>query len=152
MTCWLYKGDFVTATGEPILPGGDGQRATEAAEAERAARRAPARAGVAAPETAAVAPQAEPETEAEAAEEVPSAPADVVVEADPEALLQTEPEPEAEAEAEPDLEPRIALPVDVDIDAGPVTQKLPTQRRKPAPTRRPSAPKASAPKPAEDEE
>lgn len=148
VTCWLYKGDFVTATGEPILPGADGQRAAEAAEAERAARRAPARAGVAAVEPA-PAPEAEAETATEAAEETPSVPADVVVEADPEALLQTEPEPEAEVEPE---EPRIALPVDVDIDAGPVTQKLPTQRRKPVPARRPSAPKPSAPKPVEDEE
>jgi small subunit ribosomal protein S3 len=152
VTCWLYKGDFVTATGEPILPGTDGQRAADGAEAERVVRRAPARPGTAAAETAAVAAGTEAATEA--AEEAPAAEADVIadviVDADPEALLLTEPEPEVELEPEP--EPSIALPVEVDIDAGPVTEKLPTQRRKPAPARRPSAPKAAAPKPAEDEE
>jgi small subunit ribosomal protein S3 len=148
VTCWLYKGDFVTATGEPILPGTDGQRAGEPAEPERAARRTPLRTG--AVPTAAAAAEAEAEPPAEAADEAPAVQADVVVDADPEALLLTEPEVEVEPEPEP--EPTIALPVDVDMDAGPVTEKLPTQRRKPAPTRRPSAPKAAAPKPAEDEE
>ncbi len=148
VTCWLYKGDFVSATGEPILPGGDGARREDGQEPERAVRRAPA-GRVAAAETAAepVEATAAPAEVAVADEE---ARPDVVVEADPEALLVTE--PEADVEPEPEPESDLALPVEVDIDAGPVTEKLPTQRRKPAPVRKTSAPKAAAPKPASEEE
>ena len=44
VTCWIYKGDFVTATGEPILPEGIRGRGTgEDGDAERADRPAPRR-------------------------------------------------------------------------------------------------------------
>src|SRR5215472_807026 len=88
--CWIYRGDFVTATGEPILPDGNIRlRGGEDGGEERAPRRAPAAraAEVAepaaaapraeAPVAAAPAPGAEPEVEDVAVEELP----DVDVEA-----------------------------------------------------------------------
>src|SRR5580704_8557900 len=42
VTCWIYKGDFVTATGEPILPGGDGRGREEGDGASERPRRTPA--------------------------------------------------------------------------------------------------------------
>ncbi|MDB5068566.1 MAG: rpsC, partial [Chloroflexi bacterium] len=43
VTCWIYKGDFVTATGEPILPGGDGRGREEGGDgASERPRRTPA--------------------------------------------------------------------------------------------------------------
>src|ERR1700730_8853644 len=39
---WIYKGDFVTATGEPILPGGDGRGREEGDGASERPRRVPA--------------------------------------------------------------------------------------------------------------
>src|SRR5207302_164101 len=43
VTVWIYKGDFVTATGEPILPGGDGRGREEGGDgAPERGRRTPA--------------------------------------------------------------------------------------------------------------
>jgi small subunit ribosomal protein S3 len=94
VTCWIYRGDFVTATGEPILPDGN-IRSRGAEDGEAAERPAPRRGAVGT--RGAVAPAATPEAVEEP--EV-AAPVAVAVEA----------EPEAEA-------PEAAV-ADVDIDAG----------------------------------
>jgi small subunit ribosomal protein S3 len=35
VTCWIYKGDYVTATGEPVMSGGPGREISEAPEVGR---------------------------------------------------------------------------------------------------------------------
>src|ERR1035438_1588548 len=39
VTCWIYKGDYVTATGEPIMSGGPGREVVEAARPAAAPER-----------------------------------------------------------------------------------------------------------------
>ena len=67
VTCWIYKGDYVTATGEPVMTGGPGREVVELArplaapERERRPMAAPA-----APDREEVAPAALAEAAAEA--------------------------------------------------------------------------------------
>jgi small subunit ribosomal protein S3 len=58
VTCWIYKGDFVTATGEPILPGGDGRGREEGDGASERPRRTPAARPAPEPRVATAAPVA----------------------------------------------------------------------------------------------
>ena len=170
VTVWIYKGDFVTATGEPILPGGDGRgreeggdgapergRRTPAARAEGAAAR-PEPARPAEPR----APAAEPVAAVPAPAPAPAPAAPAAVEPEPE----PEPEPEAVAvvEVEDDVETEDVadeivddLPdelADIDISgvdipdpdavpSGPeVGPKRAPARRKPAAPRKPGPAKA----------
>jgi small subunit ribosomal protein S3 len=81
VTCWIYKGDFVTATGEPILPGGDGRGREEGDGASERPRRTPAARSEAArpapePRVAAAAPAAAaPAAPAARAQRPPARPA-----------------------------------------------------------------------------
>jgi small subunit ribosomal protein S3 len=137
VTVWIYKGDFVTATGEPILPGGDGRGREEGGDGAERPRRAPAArpepARAAAPRAAAV---AEPEVVAEPARVEPEV---AVEEPEVEAAIDT-------TEADVDVDIDIA---DVDIPEIPGvdipetepegTLKRAPARRKPATPRKPGA-------------
>jgi small subunit ribosomal protein S3 len=90
VTCWIYKGDFVTATGEPILPGGDGRGREEGDGASERPRRTPA----ARPEAARPAP----EPRVAAAGPVAAAPAAPAARA-PRPPVRPAPPPEAVPEA-----------------------------------------------------
>jgi small subunit ribosomal protein S3 len=175
VTVWIYKGDFVTATGEPILPGGDGRAREDGGEgAPERPRRAPA----ARPEPARAAaaptvPAAEPVVAAApAAVAAPVAPVRPAPVAEPEAQPEPEPEPEAAVEVEVDDEPETGLDVvddlpdelaDVDlsgidipdpdaVQGGGETPKRAPARRKPPVTRKPGAPPSKAVVPDAEEE
>ncbi len=122
VTCWIYKGDYVTATGEPVMSGGPGRETRETVEPARAAA-VPARA-VAAPAALAEAEPAGPLAAApEALVEVPAAAEDL-------ALLADTDLSEAEVpEAEEDISE-----TDADADSGEKVEKLPA--KKPAVRRR----------------
>ena len=178
VTVWIYKGDFVTATGEPILPGGDGRgreeggdgapergRRTPAARAEGAAAR-PEPARPAEPR----APAAEPVAAVPAPAPAPAPAAPAAVEPEP------EPEPEPEAVAVVEVEDDVGtedvadeivddLPdelADIDISGvdipdpdavqggGEIPKRAPA-RRKPPVTRKPGAPPKAAVPEAEEE-
>jgi hypothetical protein len=139
---WIYKGDFVTATGEPIAADGTTRSQREASDGEatgsatlepRAPRRAPAAAVVEAPAPVA-APETEPETVA-----APEAPAAVVA-------PEVEVEPEAEAEEEV-VEPEddIVAALGVPADTEEVAPKRVPVKRKTTTTRRPSTKSKAAP-------
>ncbi len=105
VTCWIYKGDFVTATGEPILPGGDGRAREEGDGASERPRRTPAARPDAAPR-----PAAEPRVPAAApvaAAAAPAAPA-------PRPAARPEPAPEPVPEAATAVE--VADDVDTTVD------------------------------------
>jgi small subunit ribosomal protein S3 len=142
---WIYKGDFVTATGEPIPADGAQrtapQRDVEEAEAPAAAATAtataaaPARAPrrAAAPvEAPAAPPAAQPEPEAAP---VAEAPVDLdVAEA-----------PEAEAEDDTiEPEDEIVAALDVPVDAEVAPKRVPV-KRKTTTARRPSTKSKAAP-------
>jgi small subunit ribosomal protein S3 len=113
VTCWIYRGDFVTATGEPILPDGnirsrggeDGQDGGERAERAAPPRRQPGRVATL-PVSAPVAP----------AEEAPVAVADEV-----------EPEAVAEAVLDVDAEAPTEDEVDTAVDEDPVAALVPPE-------------------------
>ena len=86
VTCWIYKGDYVTATGEPVMWGGPGRETGDGGEPSRAtpggergprpaSGRAPAR-----PRTGPVEPAVRPSVAAVAE---PAAPVEAVAEASP---------------------------------------------------------------------
>jgi small subunit ribosomal protein S3 len=136
VTVWIYKGDFVTVTGEPILPGTDGRTREDGADGAERPRRSPAArpeggarpSGSRAPAGGRAAPPAAPPA---------PAPAPVPVE---------QPEPEPEAEVAGDLNDTLAeeLP-DVDLtgveipDADPAeggdaaAKRAPVRRKAPVP-------------------
>ena len=161
VTCWIYKGDFVTATGEPILPGGDGRGREEGDGASERPRRTPA----ARPEAARPAP----EPRVAAAGPVAAAPAAPAARA-PRPPVRPAPPPEAVPEAAAAVEvvddvdtttddtaDEIVDEIgdelaDVDVsgidipdpDATPAgPERLPV-RRKPPVTRKPGAPPSKA--------
>ncbi|TMC49141.1 MAG: 30S ribosomal protein S3 [Chloroflexi bacterium] len=152
---WLYKGDFVTATGEPILPGG----AVQAPQPEEA----PAEAAEPVAAVAA-APEAEAEAAAEPAEvEAPVATADAPVEVPEEEAAaaaavepgetEEEPEPEEDIDTDEDLVGALDLP-----DTEPAgttklgsTKRKPPAGRKPAPGRAKKVPEPEAELPEEEE-
>jgi small subunit ribosomal protein S3 len=144
---WIYKGDFVTATGEPIPADGAQRSARDDDDGSAAPQRAP-RPQAATPVVAA--PQ--PELEAPVAEAAPEL---------AQAAAATAPEVEAEAEAEtPEAETdddteTVTVPEDSEVAPKrvPVKSKKATTARKPTTTRRPAT-KAKKPEgtPAADEE
>src|SRR5258708_245715 len=141
VTCWIYRGDFVTATGEPILPDGnirsrggeDGEERAPVRRGTPAARAAaPVEAPVAAPEVA------EPVEAVVAAPELEEAEApDTVVPAD--ADLDAETASDAETDAAVDEDPVAALvpPELIDDDETAAAPRAPARRKaspkKPAP-------------------
>ncbi len=141
---WIYKGDFVTATGEPI-PADGAQRTPRDEEDGGAAPQRPAR-PVASTPVVAAAPEPELETPiAEAAPELVEAAADVTVDA--------ETDTDAEAETDDDTE-AVTVPEDSEVAPKrvPVKSKKATAARKPTTTRRPATKaKAKADEPAEEE-
>ncbi|HZS13991.1 MAG TPA: 30S ribosomal protein S3 [Candidatus Dormibacteraeota bacterium] len=140
---WIYKGDFVTATGEPIPADGDRQsrRDDEDGGPSAAPARAP-RPAAATPVVAAPQPEAEAPVAA-AAPELAEAVADVDVDAE-----------EAEAETDDDTE-AVTVPEDSEVAPKrvPVKSKKATTARKPTTTRRPAtkAKAKAADEPAEEE-
>jgi small subunit ribosomal protein S3 len=104
VTCWIYKGDFVTATGEPILPGADGRSREDGGDgtSERP-RRTPA---------------ARPEAPRPAAEPRVPAAEPAVVAAAPAAPAARAPRPPARPEPVPEVVPEAATAVEVvdDVD------------------------------------
>ena len=146
VTCWIYKGDFVTATGEPILPEGIRARGTAAEDgderAERPApRRVPARAG-----QAAEAPEAEEAAEAVA----PVAPAAVAAPVAAPEVPEVEETEEPEADADLDIVAGIDDEDEEVAAPAPAATRAPA-KRKPAPRGKP-APRAAAPAAEPDEE
>ncbi|HEY2705661.1 MAG TPA: 30S ribosomal protein S3 [Candidatus Dormibacteraeota bacterium] len=164
VTCWIYKGDFVTATGEPILPGSDGRAREEGDGASERPRRTPA----ARPDAAR--PAAEPRVPAAAPVAVAAAPAAPA--ARPAARPAPTPQPEPVAEAEAATAVEVADDVDTtlddtadeiideigdeladvdvsgidipDPDAIPAAPERAPARRKPPVARKPGAPPAKA--------
>jgi len=133
VTSWIYKGDFVTATGEPVPI--DGRREEEELLERRAPRAAAPVAveeqevAIAEPVAAVAAPAVEPEVEAE-------------VEAG------TETEVDTDIDIPEDVVMAVDLPVTEDVKA--TAPKRPAAKRKTT-TRKPAAKKA-APPPEEEEE
>jgi small subunit ribosomal protein S3 len=173
VTVWIYKGDFVTATGEPVLPPGDGRSREEGGDGapERTRRGPAARAESAAPrpEGRAPAPAAGPAAVAPPAAAEPAAapaPAEVEAEPEPEAAAVVEVEEDLDTDVTPDVLADV-LPDelgDVDIsgvripdldtvvpgpEAGP---KRAPARRKPTAPRKPGPAKAREPEPEVEEE
>jgi small subunit ribosomal protein S3 len=137
---WIYKGDFVTATGEPIS--GTAVRESEDGESEALERPAPAdsparvRAAVAAPVTAPAAP-AEPIKVIESDAPV----ADIDVDA---AVAEAEAEAEAEVDAEVDaVEAAVVAAVGDIPEDGEKVEKL-ASHRKPAPAAKKPASRATS--------
>lgn len=174
VTVWIYKGDFVTATGEPILPGGEGREGAdgaperprrgpaaraegggprpEPARAPAAQAQAPAPAPAptaAAPAAPAPAPAPAAEPEVEDAVEAPEVEEVEVEEVD------TDTEPEAEVEDIDELGDVDLTGVDIpDPDSTtdkPEAQKRAPARRRPAAPRKPGAPPKARPEPAAPE-
>ncbi len=83
VTCWIYKGDYVTATGEPVMSGGPGRETSDslelvrAAVPERAARPVAARA----PSPVETAPAARPLAPAAPVDAEPLAEAEEILDA-----------------------------------------------------------------------
>ncbi|HET9052004.1 MAG TPA: 30S ribosomal protein S3 [Candidatus Dormibacteraeota bacterium] len=153
VTCWIYRGDFVTATGEPILPDGNirprGGEDGEDRGDRPSPRRVPAGRPAAAPAaeerpavTASAPPVARPAAAvAPAPPAAPvAAPSAVPVEepADTEDVVETPDVEEVEAVEEPDepvVDPEVARlvpPELVDDETTPAT-RAPARRRTPAP-------------------
>jgi small subunit ribosomal protein S3 len=148
VTAWIYKGDFVTATGEPILPGTDGRAREDGADGGERPRRGPS----ARAESAARQPGPRPAPAARPA----AAPRPEPAPAPPVPVAEPEPEPVLEVAADLDDTLVDDLP-DVDLtgveipDADPVeggeaaAKRAPARRKAPAPRKPgPAAGKARA--------
>jgi len=148
---WIYKGDFVTATGEPI-PADGAQRGTQrddddgapsgAATLAAPRNRRPAAATPVVAEPAAAAPTAQPEAVAVAAPEAEAPAVEVPdVDVDVDADAETDSDTEVEDES-------VTVPEDSEVAPKRVpVSKKPATARKPATTRRPATkakPKADA--------
>lgn len=139
VTAWIYKGDYVTATGEPVMVGAPGREI----EGPAAAEQEPIAVDEQAPP---VAPRRRGGTAAPVAEEP------AVAEAAPD--IETEPAAEIELEVEaPDDD--VAVAAD-DSESGKKLEKLPKKgtvaKRKPAAATKKPAAKAPPNKPAGGEE
>jgi small subunit ribosomal protein S3 len=153
VTVWIYKGDYVTATGEPVIPGMDGRGDADGDEAlERGRRHAPV------VEAAAPAPAPAPAAAAAVAEAEPVAAAPAVEAPEAETAEDVAEAPEAEAEA--DVDAGLDIPEEVTVlvdlpesDETPSATKRAPVKRRATPTRKPAAAKGKAvPKPAETDE
>jgi hypothetical protein len=142
VTCWIYKGDYVTATGEPVMIGGPGREVVEAARPAAAPERErrPAVAATA-PDREELAPAAlagAPLGDAEGAEEdhAEAAAAGLGIDA---ALAEADAEAvEAEiAELDEELPELEVIPgADAKVEKLPV--KKPAARRRPTPAKKPA--------------
>ena len=138
VTVWMYKGDFVTATGEPILPGSDG-RAREDGEAEAPARgrRAAAPAPVA-EKPDELQPAVESQAPVAGAEGVVDAVAAVVEAPDAETETETADDTEDDmpdvvvAESDDEVAPKV--PLKRKAATSRTTARKPATKAKPAPS------------------
>jgi small subunit ribosomal protein S3 len=137
VTCWIYKGDYVTATGEPVMIGGPGREVVEAARPAAAPERERR------PVAATLAPGREEVTPlvaevplADEADTVASQPdvADAAV-----AVLEALGEADVEvAEAELDEElPELGVVPGADAKVEKLPVKKPAARRRPTPAKKP---------------
>jgi len=149
VTCWIYKGDYVTATGEPVMTGGPGREVVEVArplaapERERRPVAAPA-----APDREEVAPAALAEAASAGGDD-----AEAGLTGGPgaaEEAMAALAEIEAEAETEIDAAEAEIAELDEEVpglgvvpEAGTKVEKLPA--KKPAARRRPTPAKKPAP-------
>jgi small subunit ribosomal protein S3 len=145
VTCWIYKGDYVTATGEPVMIGGPGREVVEAARPAAAPERErrPAAATLA-PEREEVTPVVAEVPIGDEAGTVASQPdaadaAVVVLEALGEADVEV-----AEAELDEELPELGVVPgADTKVEKLPVkkaaARRRPTPAKKPAPSGEPQA-------------
>jgi small subunit ribosomal protein S3 len=116
VTCWIYKGDFVTATGEPILPGGDGRGREEGGDgASERPRRTPA----ARPEAARPAP----EPRAAAAGPVAAAPAAPAARA-PRPPARPAPQPQPQPQPVPEAATAVEVVDDVDTSTDDIADEI----------------------------
>jgi small subunit ribosomal protein S3 len=175
---WIYKGDFVTATGEPI-PADGAQRTAAQLVAEEAgtgaaapqaaagapasrARRAPAPAVVEAPEPPArqrvqakVAAAEAPADIAEGEAEAIATDADVTGSLDVPGLTEADADADVDTEADTDndIDESIVAPEDSEVAPKRVpVSKKPTTARKPTTTRKPATKAKPKPAAAEEEE
>jgi len=141
VTCWIYKGDYVTATGEPVMIGGPGREVVEAARPAAAPERErrPA-AATPAPDREEVTPVVAEVPIGDEAGTVASQPdaadaAVVVLEALGEADVEV-----AEAElAELDEElPELGVVPGADTKVEKLPVKKPAARRRPTPAKKPA--------------
>ena len=125
VTCWIYKGDYVTATGEPIMSGGPGRETREMVEPARTPS-PPARA------VATQAPSAIAERPAQPAAVVAVDAATVetaVPEVDLSVVAETEFVEVETPEAEEDVsEVGADADADADADTGAKVEKLPAKK------------------------
>ena len=137
VTCWIYKGDYVTATGEPVMIGGPGREVVEAARPAAAPERErrPAAATLA-PGREGVTPLVAEVPLADEADTVASQPdvADAAV-----AVLEALGEADVEvAEAELDEElPELGVVPGADAKVEKLPVKKPAARRRPTPAKKP---------------
>jgi small subunit ribosomal protein S3 len=162
---WIYKGDFVTATGEPI-PADGAQRTAPGRDDEDGGAAPRGRAAAATPVVAApaerpkaAAPAPEASAPAAAAAAAPAAPPEVV----PDVVIDADIDLDAiDTEAADDTETDDAIAADADDDSAdtetapkrvPVKSKKTTTTRKPTTARKPATKAKPAETPAaEDEE
>jgi small subunit ribosomal protein S3 len=160
VTCWIYRGDYVTATGEPVMTGGPGREIAEPSDgartagAERAARAVAARAAPPVEEVVAAAGPAPAPAEAGAGSEVE--PEAAGVEATSEVTGTAAPEA-SEAEDEVEVEDEIPEIAEIGVDAlgGERVEKLPAKKpaaRRRAPVAKKAAPSAERPVPEPEED
>jgi len=142
VTCWIYKGDYVTATGEPVMIGGPGREVVEAARPAAAIER----------ERRPLAAPAVPDHE-----EVPAALAGagggggLDVETDLAGPSGADAAEEQRAEADLDLEatepeipeideelPDLGVVPEADAKVEKLPAKKPAARRRPAPAKKPA--------------
>ena len=138
VTCWIYKGDYVTATGEPVMIGGPGREVVEVARPAAAPERErrPAAATLA-PGREEVTPLVAEVPLADEADTVASQPdvADAAV-----AVLEALGEADVEvAEAELDEElPELGVVPGADAKVEKLPVKKPAARRRPTPAKKPA--------------
>jgi small subunit ribosomal protein S3 len=147
VTCWIYKGDYVTATGEPVMIGGPGREVVEAARPAVAPERErrPAAAALA-PDREEVTPLVAEVPLGDEADTVASQPDDAdgavaVLEGLGEADVEV-----AEAELDEEL-PELGVVPGADAKVEKLPVKKPAARRRPSSTKKPApsgAPKAEA--------
>jgi small subunit ribosomal protein S3 len=147
VTCWIYKGDYVTATGEPVMIGGPGREVVEAARPAVAPERErrPAAAALA-PDREEVTPLVAEVPLGDEADTVASQPDDAdgavaVLEGLGEADVEV-----AEAELDEEL-PELGVVPGADAKVEKLPVKKPAARRRPSSAKKPApsgAPKAEA--------
>jgi small subunit ribosomal protein S3 len=140
VTCWIYKGDYVTATGEPVMTGGPGREVVEALRPPVAPERErrPALAATSDHEEAAPVALAGGE-DVEGAAFEPAEPTDAVV---TEASLTEEVDAEAAepdaSEMDEDVVPGLGVVPETDAKVEKLPAKKPAARRRPTPAKKPA--------------